>query len=58
MNVFIKSVVGVVIGVFSLTASAQKAEKVTASWLPIMQTMAYYVALEEGLFTKAGIEIE
>lgn len=39
-------------------ASAQaKMEKVTASWLPIMQTMAYYVALEEKLFEKAGIEI-
>jgi NitT/TauT family transport system substrate-binding protein len=39
------------------TAWAKK-EKVTASWLPIMQTMAYYVALEEGLFEKAGIEVE
>ncbi|GGI20870.1 ABC transporter substrate-binding protein [Oxalicibacterium faecigallinarum] len=39
------------------SASAQKMEKVTASWLPIMQTMAYYVALEEKLFEKAGIEI-
>jgi len=38
-------------------AAAQKMEKVTASWLPIMQTMAYYVALEEKLFEKAGIEI-
>jgi NitT/TauT family transport system substrate-binding protein len=28
------------------------------SWLPIMQTTAYYVALEEKLFEKAGIEIE
>ena len=36
----------------------QKMEKVTASWLPIMQTMAYYVALEEKLFEKAGIEID
>lgn len=36
---------------------AQQLERVTASWLPIMQTMAYYVALEEGLFEKAGIEI-
>lgn len=34
-----------------------KKEKVTASWLPIMQTMAYYVAMEEKLFEKAGIEI-
>jgi NitT/TauT family transport system substrate-binding protein len=38
-------------------ATAQKLEKVTASWLPIMQTTAYYVALEEKLFEKAGIEI-
>jgi NitT/TauT family transport system substrate-binding protein len=42
----------------SLPAQAQKMEKVTASWLPIMQTMAYYVALEEKLFEKAGIQIE
>jgi NitT/TauT family transport system substrate-binding protein len=33
-------------------------EKVTAVWLPIMQTMAYYVAIEEKLFEKACIEIE
>lgn len=38
-------------------ASAEKPEKVTVSWLPIMQTTAYYVALEEKLFEKAGIEI-
>lgn len=44
--------------VLPVTATAQPLEKVTASWLPIMQTMAYYVALEEGLFEKAGIEIE
>jgi NitT/TauT family transport system substrate-binding protein len=46
---------------FALTAPAafaQKMEKVTASWLPIMQTTAYYVALEEKLFEKAGIEID
>ena len=35
-----------------------KKEKVIASWLPIMQTTAYYVALEEGLFDQADIEIE
>ena len=40
-----------------IVASAQKLEKVTASWLPIMQTTAYFVALEEKLFEKAGIEI-
>jgi NitT/TauT family transport system substrate-binding protein len=43
--------------VFVSAAGAQKMEKVTASWLPIMQTAAYFVALEEKLFEKAGIEI-
>ena len=36
----------------------QKMEIVVDSWLPIMQTMAYYVALEEKLFEKAGIQID
>lgn len=40
------------------TTLAHAQEKVTISWLPIMQTMAYYVALEEKLFEKAGIEVE
>jgi len=40
-----------------ITAPAKELEKVVASWLPIMQTTAYYVALEEGLFEEAGIEI-
>lgn len=44
-------------GLVSGTAGAQKMERVVASWLPIMQTTAYYVALEEGLFEEAGIEI-
>ena len=35
-----------------------KKEKVIASWLPIMQTTAYYVALEQGLFEEAGIDVE
>jgi NitT/TauT family transport system substrate-binding protein len=39
-------------------AGLAKPEKVVASWLPIMQTMAFYVALEEKLFEKAGIEIQ
>jgi NitT/TauT family transport system substrate-binding protein len=38
-------------------AACDKMEKVTAVWLPIMQTTAYYVALEEKLFEKACIEI-
>src|SRR5262249_8962005 len=38
-------------------AACDKMEKVTSVWLPIMQTTAYYVALEEKLFEKACIEI-
>jgi NitT/TauT family transport system substrate-binding protein len=38
-------------------AQCAKMEKVVAVWLPIMQTTAYYVALEEKLFVKASIEI-
>jgi NitT/TauT family transport system substrate-binding protein len=38
-------------------AACDKMEKVTAVWLPIMQTTAYYVAIEEKLFEKACIEI-
>jgi NitT/TauT family transport system substrate-binding protein len=38
-------------------AACSKMEKVTAVWLPIMQTTAYYVALEEKLFEKACVEI-
>jgi NitT/TauT family transport system substrate-binding protein len=37
---------------------AQTKEKVAVSWIPIMQTFAYYVALEEQLFEEAGLEIE
>jgi NitT/TauT family transport system substrate-binding protein len=41
----------------SARAACDKMEKVEAVWLPIMQTTAYYVALEEKLFEKACIEI-
>lgn len=41
----------------SAQAACDKMEKVTAVWLPIMQTTAYYVALEQKLFEKACIEI-
>src|SRR5262245_61975145 len=37
--------------------ACDRMERVAAVWLPIMQTTAYYVALEEGLFEKACIEI-
>jgi NitT/TauT family transport system substrate-binding protein len=38
-------------------AACDHMEKVISVWLPIMQTTAYYVALEEKLFEKACIEI-
>src|SRR5712671_7975605 len=41
----------------SAHAACDRMEKVSAVWLPIMQTTAYYVALEERLFEKACIEI-
>ena len=39
-------------------ALAQSREKVVIAWLPTMQTTAFYVAQEEKLFEKAGIEVE
>lgn len=39
-------------------AACAKMDKVTAAWLPIMQTTAYYVALDQKLFEKACIEID
>lgn len=37
---------------------AQKAEKVKLSWLPIMQTTALYVAVQDKLFERAGLDVE
>lgn len=56
---FIKSV-GTVAAAASFPAPliAQARERVTVSWLPIMQTFGYYVSLEEKLFEKAGIDIQ
>jgi NitT/TauT family transport system substrate-binding protein len=44
--------------VLGAAPAARAAEVVTVAWLPIMQTTAFYVALEEKLFEKAGIEIK
>src|SRR5262245_29483766 len=41
----------------SANAACDRMDKATAVWLPIMQTTAYYVALEEKLFEKACIEV-
>lgn len=37
---------------------AQKAERIRLSWLPIMQTTALYVALQDRLFEKAGLDVD
>lgn len=37
---------------------AQTRDKVTLSWLPIMQTTPLYVALQDKLFERAGLEVE
>jgi NitT/TauT family transport system substrate-binding protein len=42
----------------NVCAACDKLDKVTAAWLPIMQTTAYYVAVEEKLFEEACIEID
>lgn len=55
---FSAAAIAAVISAGSAHAACDKMEKVTAAWLPIMQTTAYYVALEEKLFEKACIEID
>jgi NitT/TauT family transport system substrate-binding protein len=37
---------------------AQKTEKVRMSWLPIMQTTAMYVAFQDKMFERAGLEVQ
>src|SRR6266446_4743216 len=54
---FAALVTGLTMWFSAADAACERMEKVTAVWLPIMQTTAYYVALEEGLFEKACIEI-
>jgi len=47
---------GLTMGSAAAHAACERMDKVVSVWLPIMQTTAYYVALEEGLFEKACIE--
>jgi NitT/TauT family transport system substrate-binding protein len=51
-------VVAMSAGASGVYAACDKMDKVTAAWLPIMQTTAYYVAIEEKLFEKACIELD
>lgn len=52
------SAAAVAMSTCSAFAACDKMDKVTSAWLPIMQTTAYYVAIEEKLFEKACIELE
>lgn len=50
--------VAVLLSTGSALAACDSYEEVTSAWLPIMQTTAYYVAHEEGLFEKACIKVD
>lgn len=39
-------------------SDAAKLDEVTGAWLPIMQTTAFYVAIEEGIFEQHGIDMK
>jgi NitT/TauT family transport system substrate-binding protein len=45
------------VGSGGANAACDRMEKVSAVWLPIMQTTAYYVALEEKFFLMVCKEI-
>lgn len=49
--------IATVLGAGPAYAACESYEEVTSAWLPIMQTTAYYVAHEEGLFEKACIKV-
>jgi NitT/TauT family transport system substrate-binding protein len=48
---------GVMLTAGHSVSACERMDKVVAVWLPIMQTTAYYVALEEKLFEKACVEV-
>lgn len=56
-KILASAVSALLLGASVANAACTKTDKVTAVWLPIMQTTAYFVALEEKLFEKACIEI-
>ncbi len=57
-RIFASTTFALLLGTSLAQAACDKMDKVTAVWLPIMQTTAYFVALDEKLFEKACIEIE
>jgi NitT/TauT family transport system substrate-binding protein len=56
-RIFASAAAALLLSASFANAACDKMDKVTAVWLPIMQTTAYFVALEEKLFEKACIEI-
>jgi NitT/TauT family transport system substrate-binding protein len=56
-RIFASAAAALLLSASFANAACDKIDKVTAVWLPIMQTTAYFVALEEKLFEKACIEI-
>ncbi|HEY0220225.1 MAG TPA: ABC transporter substrate-binding protein [Afipia sp.] len=58
MKRILLSAAAVAMSTCSAFAACDKMDKVTAAWLPIMQTTAYFVAIEEKLFEKACIELD
>jgi NitT/TauT family transport system substrate-binding protein len=56
-----RDVLAGIAGASALAAPAYaqgRRDRVTVAWLPIMQTFAFYVAQEERIFERAGLEIE
>jgi NitT/TauT family transport system substrate-binding protein len=56
-RIFASAAAALLLSASFANAACDRMDKVTAVWLPIMQTTAYFVALEEKLFEKACIEI-
>ncbi len=55
---FLQLSAGASLAVAAPWVHAKRLEKVKLSWLPIMQTTPLYVALQDGLFEKAGLDVE
>lgn len=48
---------GLAAAAWACTAAAAPPDKVNAAWLPITQSLPFYIAVEEKLFEKNGIEL-
>jgi NitT/TauT family transport system substrate-binding protein len=57
-RIFALAAYALLLGTSFAHAACSKMDKVTAVWLPIMQTTAYYVAVKEKLFEKSCIQLD